>query len=40
MGWPLGDTDMRVGGAVMKNILGDGEEDAAMRRMHDAWAPP
>lgn len=35
MGWPLGDTDMRVGGAVMKNILGDGEGDAAMRRMHD-----
>ena len=35
LGWPLGDTSLRVGGAVMKNILGDGEGPEAMRRMHD-----
>lgn len=35
LGWPLGDVSLTCGGAVMKNILGDGEGDAAMRRMHD-----
>jgi phosphoribosylaminoimidazole carboxylase len=35
LGWPLGETDLRVGGAVMKNILGDGEGPEAMQRMHD-----
>ena len=35
MGWPLGDTSLRVGGAVMKNILGDGEGPEAMQKMHD-----
>ena len=35
LGWPLGDTSLTVGGAVMKNILGDGEGPEAMQRMHD-----
>ena len=35
LGWPLGDTSLRVGGAVMKNILGDGDGPEAMQRMHD-----
>ena len=34
LGWPLGDTSLKVGGAVMKNILGDGEGDEAMGRAH------
>ena len=35
LGWPLGDTSLRVGGAVMKNLIGDGEGPVAMTRMHD-----
>jgi len=34
LGWPLGDTSLKVGGAVMKNILGDGDGDEAMARAH------
>ncbi|CEF98955.1 Rudiment single hybrid motif [Ostreococcus tauri] len=34
LGWPLGDTSLKVGGAVMKNILGDAEGDEAMSRAH------
>ena len=34
LGWPLGDTSLKVGGAVMKNILGDGDGDEAMGRAH------
>jgi phosphoribosylaminoimidazole carboxylase len=35
LGWPLGDVSLTCGGAVMKNILGDGEGPEAMQRMHD-----
>ena len=34
LGWPLGDTSLKVGGAVMKNILGDGDGPEAMGRAH------
>ena len=34
LGWPLGDVSLTCGGAVMKNILGDGEGDEPMRTIH------
>jgi phosphoribosylaminoimidazole carboxylase len=37
LGWPLGDTSLRVGGAVMKNILGEGDGDEA--RSISRWSP-
>ena len=33
-GWPLGDPQLKVGGSVMKNILGDGDGEKAMTKCH------
>lgn len=34
-GWPLGDTSLKVGSAIMLNILGEEEGDAGSRAAHD-----
>ena len=33
-GWPLGNPQLKVGGSVMKNILGDGDGEKAMTKCH------
>lgn len=35
LGWPLGDTQLVTGGAIMVNILGSGEGPDGMRDAHD-----
>jgi phosphoribosylaminoimidazole carboxylase len=44
LGWPMGDTDLKVGCSIMLNILGKGQGDAGMRAAHTlmgrAYATP
>ena len=35
LGWPLGNTQLATGGAIMVNILGSGEGADGMRDAHD-----
>lgn len=44
LGWPMGDTDLKVGTSIMLNILGSGQGEEGMRAAHDimgkAYATP
>ena len=44
LGWPMGDTALKVGTSIMLNILGTGEGEEGMRAAHDimgkAYATP
>ena len=44
LGWPMGDTDLKVGASIMLNILGSEHGDAGMRDAHQmmgkAYATP
>ena len=44
LGWPMGDTDLKVGCSIMMNILGSASGDAGMQAAHDtmgrAYATP
>ena len=34
LGWPLGDSSLTVGAAIMLNVLGEADGDDGMRRAH------
>ncbi|KAK9811859.1 hypothetical protein WJX72_011292 [[Myrmecia] bisecta] len=38
LGWPLGDTRLRVGASIMLNILGEADGEEGMRLAHDLMA--
>ena len=35
LGWPLGDSSLTVGAAIMLNVLGEADGHDGMRRAHD-----
>ena len=38
LGWPLGDSRLQVGAAIMLNILGEASGEEGMRRAHQTMA--